>query len=85
MSNKKAGGSKSGDLDVSFLESNAKRNVTTKFASKRDSLHSLAEQDKALFLTLDELNDKDLAKLKDFLDSLDHEPIFIAHDQATCD
>jgi hypothetical protein len=72
-------------LEISYRESEGRDSIKNQLSSKKDSLKNLAGDDKALFVALDELNDGDLKKLKSFLDSLDHEPIFIAADQATCD
>ena len=72
-------------LNVSYRETTGKKSIRTSLVSRKGTLQALAAEDKALFLALDELNAEDLGKLKTFLDSLDHEPIFIASDQATCD
>lgn len=73
------------DLSVNYRETTGGKSIRTSLVSRSGTLQALAAEDKALFLALDELNAEDLGKLKTFLDSLDHEPIFIAADQATCD
>lgn len=51
---------------------------------KEATLEELKEQEKAVFITLDELNDVDFQKVKELIDSMDYDPIFLGHDAATC-
>ena len=49
------------------------------------SIDSVIGNNQALLLLLDRCNEDELKKVRDFIDSIDQDPIFVAADQATCD
>jgi hypothetical protein len=58
------------------------KSIATQVVRRKGTLRALKGAEQALFIALDKLNNKDMMKLQAFLDSLDHEPIFIAEDSA---
>ena len=61
-----------------------KKNTIT-IRTREDSLINLKKEGKGMLVLMDKLNEPDLKRLKELMDALDQDPIFVAKDAATCD
>ena len=68
-----------------MTKSNENRNQITyqEIVQSNTSLDSLRNE-KAVFISLDELNDEDFNKVKALIHSIDYAPLFVGHDKANC-
>jgi hypothetical protein len=71
--------------EVCYRASTSRKSLATRLESRKATLKQLRAKDQALFVPLTDLSAADMLKIKALVDSLDYEPIFVAHSAATCD